>query len=190
MDSRRDPGHAQGALRHHAALYADAGAARSRHDVPHRDGAGQSRLRRRGRHGGEAARRIGAPADRHRALRQLALHRRQAERLSVLPRRRSGATPTPTAPAIFPSPSSQAWDSSAMSTMRSMFRCISSTATAATSTSPEPRSGTFSRAASKSSPASTRPSTTGPTISPRSSPMSGSSGSSKCAAPTRARSPS
>ena len=50
------PVHAQGALSHHAPLYADARAARPRHDVPHRDGSGESRLRRRGRHGREAAR--------------------------------------------------------------------------------------------------------------------------------------
>ncbi len=54
-----------------------------RHDVPHLHGAGQPRLRRRSRHGQEAARLAGAAADRHRAVRQLAVHRRQAHRLPV-----------------------------------------------------------------------------------------------------------
>ena len=83
----RDAGDAERALSHHAPLYADARAARPRHDVPHRDGTGEPGFRRRGRHGRQAARWPRAAAGRDRALRQLALHGRQAERLSVLPRR-------------------------------------------------------------------------------------------------------
>ena len=51
-----------------------------------------------------------------------------------------------------------AWASSAMSTTRSMCRCISSIATAAISTWPAPRSGIFSPASSRRCPAS------GPTL--------------------------
>ena len=70
-----------------------------RHDVPHLDGAGEPRLRLRGRHGQEAARLAGAAADRHRHLRQLALHRTASRTAFCRCAPRSGATPTTTAPA-------------------------------------------------------------------------------------------
>ena len=60
------------------------GTPRPRHDVPHLHRAGEPRLRRRSRHGPQDARRPRAAADRHRPLRQLALHRRRAQRLPVL----------------------------------------------------------------------------------------------------------
>ncbi len=62
-------------------------------DVPHLHGAGEPRLRVRSRHGEEVPGVAGAPADRHGALRQLAFPRRQAERLAVVARADSGATP-------------------------------------------------------------------------------------------------
>ena len=110
------------------ALHAEGRHARPRHDVPHLHGAGQSRLLHRSRHGQEAARLAGAAAAGDRAVRQLALHRRQAQRLPVdalgdLARHRQ-----PAAPACCPSPSTTAWASSAMSTTRSTCRCISSSA--------------------------------------------------------------
>ena len=58
------------------ALHAEGRHARPRHDVPHGDHPGEPRLRRRGRHGQEAARVAGAAADRHGAVRLLAVHRR------------------------------------------------------------------------------------------------------------------
>ena len=57
------------------------GRARPRHDAPHLHGAGQPRLRRRSGHGGEAPRVPGVAAGGDRAVRQLALHRGQAQRL-------------------------------------------------------------------------------------------------------------
>ena len=83
MDARRDPVDAEEPLRHHEALHAEGRNARPRHDVPHRDRSGQSRFPRRSGHGRQAARRARAAAGDHRALRQFALHRRQAERLSL-----------------------------------------------------------------------------------------------------------
>ena len=55
------------------------------------------------------ARLAGAAADRHRAVRQFAFHRRPAQRLPVAGAPRSGATPTTSAPACCPSPSSPAF---------------------------------------------------------------------------------
>ena len=64
----------------------------------------------------------------HRAVRQLAVHRRQAQRASCRSARRSGATPTTSAPACCRGCSSRAWASSATPIMRSTCRCISSSA--------------------------------------------------------------
>ena len=72
-------------LQDHAALYAPGRFARSRHDDAHLHGAGQSRLRRRSGHGEEISRLACAATDRDCAVRRLAVHRRQAERLSKLP---------------------------------------------------------------------------------------------------------
>ena len=65
-----------------------------RHDVPHLDGAGEPRLLLRGRHGQEAARLAGAAADRHRHLRQLALHCTASPTASCRCAPKSGGTPT------------------------------------------------------------------------------------------------
>ena len=54
------------------------GGARPRHDVPHRDRAGELRFRQRGRHGAQAARLGRAAAAGDGPLRQLALRRRPA----------------------------------------------------------------------------------------------------------------
>ena len=88
----------------------------------------EPRLRRRGRHGGEAARLAGAAAGGDRAVRQLALHRRQAERLPLACARRSGPTPTRPAPASPRWCSSRASASSASPNGCSTCRCISSCA--------------------------------------------------------------
>ena len=66
-------------------LHAEGRHARPRHDVPHLHGAGEPRLLLRSRHGEEAARVAGAAAGGDRAVRQFAVHRRQAERLSLVP---------------------------------------------------------------------------------------------------------
>ncbi len=87
MDARRDAGDAQGPLPHHGALHAEGRQARPRHDVPHLHRAGESRFLVRSRHGEEAAGRAGAAAGGDRAVRELAVHRGQAERLSLVPRR-------------------------------------------------------------------------------------------------------
>ena len=187
MDAGRDPGHAEKPLRHHEALHAEGRDARPRHDVPHRDRSGEPRLPRREGHGGEAPRRACAAAGDHRALRQFALHRRQAERLSLhalgdLARHRCR-----TAPACCRSPSSRAWGSSAMSTTRSTCRSISSSAARPTSTSPARASATCSQASSRRRPASARRWPTGRTICRRSFPKCGSSAISRCAGPTSGR---
>jgi hypothetical protein len=93
--SRRDAVDAQGPLQDHARVHAQARRPRPRHDDPHLHGAGQPRLQQRSRHGEEVPRVAGAAADRHRAVRRLAVHRRQAQRLPVVPlahldRHRSG----------------------------------------------------------------------------------------------------
>ena len=93
--ARRDADDAERPLPHHDRLHAEGGQARHRHDVPDLHGADQSRLLFRGRHGEEAARVAGAAAGRHRAVRQFAFHRRQAQRFSLFPirdlaRHRSG----------------------------------------------------------------------------------------------------
>ena len=122
-------------------VHAEARLARSRHDDAHVHRAGQPRLRVRGRHGEEVPRVAGDAADRDRAVRRLAVHRRQAERL---PRsaRKSGATPIRTAPACSASCSRTASVTSATSTTSSTCRCTSSTATANTSMHPGSRSAT------------------------------------------------
>ncbi len=131
---------AEGPLQDHDGLHAEGRHARPRHDVPHLHGADEPRLLLRSRHGEEAARLARAAAGRDRAVRQFAVHRRQAERLPVVPLAKSGATPTTTAPACCRGRSSPAWASSARSTTRSTCRCISSSAATATSTSPANRS--------------------------------------------------
>src|SRR5215218_196487 len=75
MEPGRDAADAEAPLRHHAQLHAEGGLARARHDVPHRDRAGEPRFRLRGRHGQEAARLARAAAGRDGAVRELALHR-------------------------------------------------------------------------------------------------------------------
>ena len=90
----------------------------------------------RSRHGQEAAGVAGAAAGGDRAVRQFAVHRRQAERLPVVPLGNLDATPTPTAPACCPGPSRTAWVSSAGSITRSTCRCISSSAATTISTWP------------------------------------------------------
>ena len=81
-----------------------------------------------------------------RAVRQFAVHRRQAERLPVDALAKSGATPTISAPACCPSRSRTAWASSAMSITRSTCRCISSSAATDTSTCRASRSAISSPA--------------------------------------------
>ena len=75
--------HAQEPLSHHDELHAEGRHARARHDVPHLHRAGERRLSLGSRHGAQAARLDRAATDRHRAVRQFALHRRQAERIAL-----------------------------------------------------------------------------------------------------------
>ena len=84
MAARRHPLDAQGPLSHHARLHAQEGQSRPRHDAAHLHHPGQSRLRVRGRHGAQVPGRPGAAAGRHGDVRQLAVHRGQAERLPQL----------------------------------------------------------------------------------------------------------
>src|SRR3546814_12255420 len=71
-------------LRDHARVHAEDGRPRARHDDSHLHGAGQPRLRQRSGHGEEVPRVAGAAADRDRAVRRFAVHRRKAPRLSYL----------------------------------------------------------------------------------------------------------
>ena len=75
-------------------------------------------------------------AGRDRAVRQFAVHRRQAQRLPVVPLRDLARHRSPTAPACCRGRSSPAWAMSARSITRSTCRCISSSAATAISTSP------------------------------------------------------
>ncbi len=142
VEPGRNPSDAEIALRDHVALHAEGRQSRPRHDVPDLHRAGQSRFLRRSRHAPKDARLDGAAADRHRNLRQLALHRGQAERAAELALARSGATPTPPAPASCPSCSRRASASSATSTGRSTCRCTSSSAARPIMTWPARRSAT------------------------------------------------
>ena len=140
LDARRHAEDAEGPLSHHDELHAEGRQARPRHDVPHLHGADQSRLSFRSRHGEEAAGVAGAAAGRHRAVRQFAVHRRQAERLSVVSLGNLARHRQPSAPACCRGRSSPAWGSSAGSIMRSTCRCISSSAATPISTWPGNRS--------------------------------------------------
>ncbi len=84
QDPRRAADHAQGPLQDHAQLHAQGRQPRARHDAPHLHHPDQPRLFERGRHGEEIPGRAGASAGRHRVVRQLAVHRRQAQRLQEL----------------------------------------------------------------------------------------------------------
>ena len=136
QDPRRPAGHAQGPLRDHAQLHAEGRQPRPRHDAAHLHHPGQPRLFVRSRHGEEVPRRPGAAAGGDGAVRQLAVHRGQAQRLSRASAATSGKTPTPTAPACCRSCSRMASATSATATIRSTCRCTSCSATASTSTSP------------------------------------------------------
>ena len=146
MDAGPDAGDAEGPLPDHDRLHAEGRPPRPRHDVPHLHGADEPRLFVRSRHGEEAARLARAAAGRDRAVRELAVHRRQAERVPLVPlgdlaRHRHRARRHAAVRA-----SSPAWASSAMSTTRSTCRCISSSARTSTSTCRACRSATCSPA--------------------------------------------
>jgi glutamate--cysteine ligase len=115
-------------------LHAAGRRARPRHDASHLHRPGQPRLRR-SRHGEEVPGRAGAAAGGHGAVRQLAVHRGQAERLPVY---RSTSGPTPTRPhrdaAVRVRGRLRLRALRAI--MRSTCRCTSSSATASTSTPP------------------------------------------------------
>ena len=128
MAARRDAADAEKPLSHHDRLHAEGRHARPRHDVPHRDGAGEPRLCERSRHGRQAARRARVAAGDDRAIRQFAVHRRRAERVFVRALRDLAPHRSRTAPACCRSPSSRAWGSSDTSITRSTCRCISSNA--------------------------------------------------------------
>ena len=140
LDARRHADDAEGPLPDHDRLHAEGRHARPRHDVPHLHGADQSRLLVRSRHGQEAARRR-SRCSRSRPRCSPTRRSPKASRTAFCrSARRSGATPTTTAPACCRGRSSPAWASSAGSTTRSTCRCISSSAATTTSTSPANRS--------------------------------------------------
>ena len=85
MAPRRDAVDAQGPLQDHARIHAQGRLARPGHDDPHLHRAGEPGFLQRSGHGEEVPHQPGAAADRHRAVRRLAVHRGQAERLPVLP---------------------------------------------------------------------------------------------------------
>ena len=116
----------KGRYAHHARLHAQGRQPRPRHDAAHLHHPGQSRLCVRGRHGAEVPRRPRAAAARHRLVRQFALHRRQAQRLPLLPQPHLVGHRSATAPACCRSCSRTASATSAMSTTRSTCRCTSS----------------------------------------------------------------
>src|SRR3954471_20083482 len=82
--ARQAAAHAEGALCDHASPHAPGRKPRARHDAQDLHDPGQSRLFVRSRHGAEVPRRPRFAAARHRALRQLALHRGEAQRLPLL----------------------------------------------------------------------------------------------------------
>ena len=86
--ARGHPLDAQGPLPDHGQLHADQGQARPRHDAAHLHHPDQPGLLVRGRHGAEVPGRARLAAGGDRAVRQLAVHRRQAERLPQLPQPR------------------------------------------------------------------------------------------------------
>ena len=139
QEPRRAAAHAQGPLRDHAPPHAAGRQPRPRHDASHLHHPGQSGLCLRSRHGAEVPGRPRPAAARHRPVRQLALHRGQAQRLPLLPKPHLVGHRSRTAPECCPSSSRTASATNAISTMRSMCRCTSSTATAAISTPPASR---------------------------------------------------
>ena len=82
--ARRGAVDAERPLPHHARLHAEKGPARPRHDAAHLHRAGQSRLPERSRHGAQVPRQPRAAAGRGGAVRQLAVCRGPAVRLSEL----------------------------------------------------------------------------------------------------------
>ena len=103
MDARRDAGHAEAAATSIMARYMPKVGTRGL-DMMFRTATVQANLdfASEARHGRQAARRPGAAAGDHRAVRQFAVHRRQAQRALSRRARRSGAIPTPPAPACSP----------------------------------------------------------------------------------------
>ena len=96
------PGDAKGPLRDHAALHAEGGDTRSRHDVPHRTV--QANLDFADEADMVAKLRVGprASARRHRAVRQFALRRRASRTACCRPRSRSGADTDPDRTGMLP----------------------------------------------------------------------------------------
>ncbi|KAF1854279.1 hypothetical protein Lal_00012914 [Lupinus albus] len=82
---RRPADHAQGPLRDHAAAHAARRLDGPRHDAAHLHHPDQPRLRERGGHGAEVPRQPGPATAGHRAVRQFAVPRRQAQRLPLVP---------------------------------------------------------------------------------------------------------
>ena len=83
MDARRNAENAEIALRDHDALHAEGRHQGPRHDVPHLHDPGEPRLLERGRHAPQDAGVAEAAAAVDGAVRQLALHRRPAERAAI-----------------------------------------------------------------------------------------------------------
>ena len=187
LEPRRHAGDAEGPLQDHDQLHAEGRHARPRHDVPHLHGAGEPRLLLRSRHGQEAARVAGAAAGGDRAVRQFAVHRRQAERLPLVPladldRHRQ------------PARRHAAFRLRGRHGLRALRRLRARRADVFRQARRQihrrrraSRSAISSPASSTRCRASGRPSRTGPITSARFSPRCGSSAISRCAAPTAGR---
>jgi hypothetical protein len=122
----RTADHAQGPLCDHAAPHAARRLHGPRHDAAHLHHSGQSRLFERSRHGAQVPYLAGAAAAGDRAVRQFAVHRRQAQRLPLLSQPHLVGYRSGTAPACCPSCSKTASATNAMPTICSMCRCTSS----------------------------------------------------------------
>ena len=152
LAARRHAGDAQGPLQDHDRLYAEGRHARPRHDVPHLHGAGEPRLllaKPTWSRSCACRWRCSRWRPRCSPIRRSPKASRTASSRSA---RRSGPTPTPTAPACCPGPSRTAWASRLTSITRSTCRCISSSAATNISTSPASRSAISSPASSKELP--------------------------------------
>ncbi len=137
------------------------GTARPRHDVPHRDRAGEPRFRLRARHGAQTASASRCNRSPPR-FRQLAFRRGQALRLLCHPLPTSGTDTDRAARARCPRVRATASASRPMSTTPSMCRCIRQARRPLYRPTPAGRSAPLMACPLPALPGSGRPSTTGP----------------------------
>ena len=176
---------AEAALRRDARVPADARRSRDRHDAPHLHGAGEPRLRERGRRDAQDARRARARAGDHGDVRQQPVEGGAASRRPHLPRARVARRRSRSHGALSRRSGSAAAASTTTSSGRSTSRCSSSSGAATRSRTPgrpfrslleERLRGPLGRRWKTGRPTSTR-----------SSPRSGSRRRSRFAGPTRSR---